>query len=120
MHAGVAEGKISAIEERRALGQAQTDLEIDVLGQHPDNVDRAAKVEAQATERLASLIARVERLMEEKKALQGDISDIFKEAKSSGHHVAAMKAVIKRRAMDPGKAEELDHMIDLYRAKLRV
>ena len=110
--------KVAEAVERRALGEAQTDLEMDLLGKHPDNVDRDAKVEREATERLASLIARAERLIEEKKALQTDISEIFKEAKSSGHHVPAMKAVIKRRAMDPAEADELDHMIDLYRTKL--
>ena len=116
----VAESKITRIEERRALGQAQTDLEMDLLGKHPDNVDREAKAEAEARDRLASGIARVERLIEEKKALQGDISDLYKEMKSSGYHLGAVKAIIKRRAMDQAEADELDHMIDLYRVKLGV
>lgn len=37
-----------------------------------------------AADRLRSLIERIERLEEEKKALSGDIRDVFAEAKSAG------------------------------------
>ena len=37
-----------------------------------------------AVDRLRSLIERIERLEEEKKAIAGDIRDIFAEAKSAG------------------------------------
>ena len=37
-----------------------------------------------AADRLRSLVERIERLEEEKKALAGDIRDIYAEAKSAG------------------------------------
>ena len=50
-----------------------------------------------AADRLRSLVERIERLEEEKKALSGDIRDIFAEAKSAGFDTKIMKAVIKLR-----------------------
>lgn len=48
-------------------------------GEHED-----AAVGGIAADRLRSIIERVERLEEERKALAGDIKDIFTEAKSAG------------------------------------
>ena len=44
-----------------------------------------------AVDRLRSLIERIERLEEEKKAIAGDIRDIFAEAKSAGFDVKVMR-----------------------------
>ena len=44
-----------------------------------------------AVDRLRSLIERIERLEEEKKAIAGDIRDIFAEAKSAGFDVKVMQ-----------------------------
>ena len=44
-----------------------------------------------AADRLRSIIERVERLEEERKALAGDIKDIFSEAKSAGFDVKIIK-----------------------------
>lgn len=63
---------------------------------------------------LRSYIERVERLQAEIHELQADKSDIFKEAKAMGFNVQALQAVIKRRAMDPDKRQELEHMEALY------
>ena len=57
-----------------------------------------------AADRLRSLVERIERLEEEKKALSSDIRDIFAEAKSAGFDVKIMRAVIKLRKMN---ADEL-------------
>ena len=50
-----------------------------------------------ATDRLRSLIERIERLEEEKKGIQSDIRDIFAEAKSAGFDVKIMRIVLKLR-----------------------
>lgn len=47
-----------------------------------------------AADRLRSLIERIERLEEEKKALSGDIRDVFAEAKSAGFDVKIMRAIL--------------------------
>ena len=59
-----------------------------------------------ATDRLRSLIERIERLEEEKKALGGDIRDIYAEAKSAGFDVKIMRTIIKLRKMNASDREE--------------
>ena len=55
-----------------------------------------------AADRLRSLIERIELLEEEKKALSGDIRDVFAEAKSAGFDVKIMRAILKLRKMNAG------------------
>lgn len=71
-----------------------------------------------AADRLRSIIERVERLEEERKALGGDIKDIFMEAKSAGFDVKIVKQIIRIRKMEPAEVEELETMLDVYRRAL--
>ena len=71
-----------------------------------------------STERLRSLIERIERLNEERKALASDIKDIFAEAKSAGFDVDVMRDLIKMRAKEPAEVEEHETILDLYRRAL--
>ncbi|EKN01098.1 MULTISPECIES: DUF2312 domain-containing protein [unclassified Acidocella] len=68
-----------------------------------------------AGERLRSIIERVERLEEERKALAGDIKDIFSEAKSAGFDVRIVRQVIKIRKQEPADVEEQETLLDIYR-----
>jgi hypothetical protein len=45
--------------------------------------------------RLCSLVERIERLEEERKALGDDIKDIFTEAKSAGFDVKVLRQLLK-------------------------
>ena len=63
-----------------------------------------------ATDRLRSLIERIERLEEEKKALGGDIRDIYAEAKSAGFDVKIMRTIIKLRKMNASDREEQEYL----------
>jgi uncharacterized protein (UPF0335 family) len=71
-----------------------------------------------ATDRLRSLIERIERLEEEKKALSGDIRDIYAEAKSAGFDVKIMRTIIKLRKMNASDREEQEYLLDTYRKAL--
>jgi uncharacterized protein (UPF0335 family) len=71
-----------------------------------------------ATDRLRSIIERVERLNEEVKALKADIKDVFAEAKSAGFDVKVLRLVIKLRALEPAEVEEQETILDLYRRAL--
>lgn len=73
-----------------------------------------------ASDRLRSLIERIERLEEEKKALQSDIRDIFAEAKGVGFDVKAMRAVIRLRKMNVADRESEEYLIDTYRKALNL
>lgn len=68
--------------------------------------------------RLRSLIERIERLEEEKKALGNDISDIYAEAKSAGFDVKIMRTIIKLRKMNASDREEQEYLLDAYRKAL--
>lgn len=69
-------------------------------------------------ERLRSLIERIERLDEEKKALASDIKDIFAEAKSAGFDIKAMREIIRERKQDSASMEEHLALVDTYRRAL--
>ncbi len=71
-----------------------------------------------AADRLRSLIERIERLEEEKKALSGDIRDVFAEAKSAGFDVKIMRTILKLRKMNAADRDEQEFLLDTYRKAL--
>lgn len=71
-----------------------------------------------AADRLRSIVERVERLSEEKRAIAGDIKEIFQEAKSAGFNVSVLRQLIKDRAKDAGDLEEFEVLLDTYRRAL--
>ena len=72
------------------------------------------------TNRLRSLIERIERLEEEKKGISLDIRDIFAEAKSIGFDVKIMRAVLKLRKMNVADREEQEYLLETYRKALDI
>ena len=67
---------------------------------------------------LLSYCERIEHIEEEKKALQNDIKEIFKEAEHRGFDKKALKEVLKRRKMDANDSRELDFSVDVYKKAL--
>ena len=68
-----------------------------------------------AADRLRSIIERVERLEEERKALADDIKDIFQEGKSADFDVKVIRQIIRIRKQEPAEVEEQETLLDLYR-----
>jgi uncharacterized protein (UPF0335 family) len=68
--------------------------------------------------RLRSLVERIERLEEERKALGADIKDIFSEAKSAGFDVKVMRQLIRLRKQEPAEVDEQESLLDVYRRAL--
>ncbi|MCT6819496.1 MAG: DUF2312 domain-containing protein [Bombella apis] len=79
-----------------------------------------ATVGGVAVDRLRSIIDRVERLEEERKALGADIRDVFQEAKSAGFDVRVGKQLIKLRKQEPAEVEEQETLLDIYRRALEL
>lgn len=71
-----------------------------------------------SADRLRSIIERVERLEEERKALSGDIKDIYTEAKSAGFDVKVIRQIIRLRKQEPAEVEEQETLLDIYRRAL--
>ncbi len=96
----------------------QLDIEADVLGTHPENDARDAATQGIAAVRLRSLIERVERLEEGRKAFGSDIKYIFAEAKSAGFDCKVIRAVISIRKQEPADVAEQESLLDVYRRAL--
>ncbi|MCX5615958.1 DUF2312 domain-containing protein [Bombella sp. TMW 2.2559] len=80
--------------------------------------DEGAMTGGIAVDRLRSIIDRVERLEEERKALGSDIRDVFQEAKSAGFDVKVVKQLIRLRKQEPAEVEEQETLLDIYRRAL--
>ncbi|MBA5724754.1 MULTISPECIES: DUF2312 domain-containing protein [Bombella] len=80
--------------------------------------DEGAVTGGIAVDRLRSIIDRVERLEEERKALGSDIRDVFQEAKSAGFDVKVVKQLLKLRKQEPAEVEEQETLLDIYRRAL--
>ena len=63
---------------------------------------------------LRSLVERIEKLDEEKKAIAGDIKEVFAEAKASGFDTRIMRKVISLRRKDTAERQEEEALLDLY------
>jgi uncharacterized protein (UPF0335 family) len=71
-----------------------------------------------AVERLKSFIERIERLEEERRALSGDIKEVYAEAKGTGFEPKIMRQIIKIRRMDKEEVDEEESLLDLYKRAL--
>jgi len=71
-----------------------------------------------AADRLRSIVDRIERLEEERKALSADIKDIYGEAKSAGFDVKVLRQLIRLRKQEPAEIEEQETLLDVYRHAL--
>jgi uncharacterized protein (UPF0335 family) len=66
----------------------------------------------------ASLVERIERLEEERRALGSDIKDIYAEAKSAGFDVKVLRQLIRVRGLAAAEIEEQETLLDAYRRAL--
>jgi uncharacterized protein (UPF0335 family) len=71
-----------------------------------------------AKDQLKSVVERIERLEEEKKALSDDIRDVYAEAKGNGFDTKALRAVVRLRKQDKQEREEQDAILQVYLAAL--
>ena len=67
-----------------------------------------------AKDQLRSVIERVEKLEEEKKAIADDIRDVFAEAKVNGFDLKALRTIIRLRRMETSEREEQDAILETY------
>jgi uncharacterized protein (UPF0335 family) len=65
-------------------------------------------------EQLKSIVERVERLEEEKKATVSDIRDVYAEAKSNGFDVKALRAIVRMRSQDDEKRRAEESVLETY------
>ncbi len=71
-----------------------------------------------SSDRLKSLIERIERLEEEKAALAADIREVYAEAKSTGFETKIMRQIVRLRKLEQHERSEQEQLLDLYKAAL--
>lgn len=79
-----------------------------------------ARMKAAANNKLSLFFERIETLEEEKKAIADDIKDVFAEAKATSFDTKVMRAVLKLRKMEKHQRDELDALIEAYRAEVGI
>jgi uncharacterized protein (UPF0335 family) len=71
-----------------------------------------------AADELRLLIERIERLEEEKKGIADDVRDVYAEAKARGYDTKTMRAVVRLRRLETHQRQEMDALLETYRAAL--
>lgn len=67
-----------------------------------------------ARDQLRSIVARIERLEEEKAALAADIREVYAEAKGNGFDVKTLRTVVRLRKIDEADRQEQNMLLDTY------
>ena len=71
-----------------------------------------------AGDRLRTIIERIERLEEEKKAPSEDIREVYSEAKGAGFDVKVIRQLVRLRKMDATDRSEMEQVLDVYKRVL--
>jgi uncharacterized protein (UPF0335 family) len=71
-----------------------------------------------AKDQLRSIVERIERLEEEKKAIADDIRDVYGEAKANGFDTKVLRQVVSLRKKDLSERQEQEAIRDLYLSAL--
>lgn len=77
-----------------------------------------SEVQSVARDQLRSIVERIERLEEEKKAIADDIKDVYGEAKANGYDSKALRKIVSLRRQDPNERLEQEAVLDTYMAAL--
>jgi uncharacterized protein (UPF0335 family) len=78
----------------------------------------AVDTQSIAADQLRSIVERVERLQEERKALSDDIADVYAEAKANGFDTKILRKIVQMRAQDRDERMEFEAMLELYKQAL--
>jgi len=67
-----------------------------------------------AQDQLRSIVARIERLEEEKTVLATDIREVYAEAKGNGFDVKILRKIVRLRKQEQSERLEEEEITDLY------
>ena len=69
---------------------------------------------------LRAFIERIELIDEERRALAGDIKDIYAEAKGTGLDAKIIRKIVSLRRQDVHKRKEEEEILDVYMSALGI
>ena len=67
-----------------------------------------------AQSQLKTIVERIERLEEDKAAVQTDLKEVYAEAKGNGFDTKTLRKVVRYRKQDRAKLQEEEALLDLY------
>ncbi|MFY9286993.1 MAG: DUF2312 domain-containing protein [Alphaproteobacteria bacterium] len=73
---------------------------------------------AVSSERLRSIIKRIEKLEEDKAAVGEDLKEVYSEAKGTGFDVKIIRQIVRIRKMELEKRREQEELLELYKSAL--
>lgn len=76
--------------------------------------DESDAIGAAAREQLRAIVARIERLEEDKAGVAADIKEVYAEAKSNGYDTKALRKVIAIRKQDRQERQEMEALLEIY------
>ncbi|WP_395644950.1 DUF2312 domain-containing protein [Terricaulis sp.] len=79
-----------------------------------DTVVATQSLTQSAQEKLRQLVARIEKLEEEKKSIADDVKESYAEAKAMGFDSKVLRQVVRLRKQDRQEREEQDQIRELY------
>ena len=84
-------------------------------GSTVSNKTKAGPISA---DRLKSFVERIEKLEEERRAIGGDVKDVYSEAKGVGYDVKTIRKIVSMRRMDAADRAEEETLLDVYKHAL--
>jgi len=78
----------------------------------------SSEVSGISSERLRSIIKRIEKLEEDKAAVSEDLKEVYSEAKGTGFDVKIIRQVVRLRKIEVEQRREQEELLELYKSVL--
>ena len=72
------------------------------------------QLQTSAKDQLRTIVARIERLEEEKAALAADLREVYAEAKGNGFDIKTLRVVVRLRKQDLNERKEQEALLETY------
>jgi uncharacterized protein (UPF0335 family) len=69
-----------------------------------------------AADRLRTIIERIERLEEDRAALNSDLKEVMSEAKGAGFDTKTIRQIVRLRKLEPTERIEQEQLLEIYRS----
>ena len=67
-----------------------------------------------AQDQIRTIVERIERMEEEKRAISDDIKDVYAEAKGNGFDTKVLRQIVRIRKQDASERAEQEALLELY------
>ena len=82
-----------------------------------DSPDTSYRVTA---DELRQFIERIERLEEDRAALNSDLKEVMSEAKGAGFDIKTIRQIVRLRKLEPTERIEQEQLLEIYRSAVGI